>query len=242
MPQDATPYVKQFRKTWKKFTRLDVTEDSLANDRRSLRRWRLLPYIAFLIPIDDPAIVDQLTEWQTAFRPWLAYDAQPAERLHITLHHVGMLRRSPWMLFPNTWKRDTLFALADRARDAIESCAPFDIGIGPLNAFPNALIAEIHDPHRCLRLLRARIRRALPLRARPPAQWNYLPHVTLGFWGQQDAPPLAGRLRLFRDVEPQAVRVDRVKFTVYSRDMLSPKRDILISAEEDVIARFSLQD
>jgi len=240
VPQDARPYAKQYERTWKKFTRLALTQDSLA-DGRFLRRWLRLPYIAFLIPIDDPAVVDQLTEWQAAFQPWLAYDAQPAERLHITLHYVGLLRRSPWMLLPHTWQRSALSGLADRAREPIELCAAFEIGFGPLNAFPNALIAEVQDTNRCLQRLRARVRRALPLRARPPSPWNYLPHVTLGYWGKQDAAPLIERLRPFRAVEPQTMRVDRVKLTVYTRDMIAPQRDILTTTEEDVIAQFSLQ-
>lgn len=241
MPQDAMPYAKQYAKIWQKFVQIASTEDSLAKERRFWRRWLLLPHIAFLIPIDDPAAVEQLSEWQRAFEPWLKYDPQPAERLHITLHQVGTLRPSPWMLLPNTWQRDALFKLVARVEDAIQTLAPFEIGIGPLNAFPNALIAEIQDIHRCLQTLRARVRRALPLRARPPSQWIYAPHITLGYWGEQDAAPLIDRLRSFRMVEPQTTRVDRVKLTVYTRNTIPNKRDLLATAQEDVIAWFSLQ-
>lgn len=162
-----------FERTWEQFTQLNVTQDSLALEQHGVRRWLMLPYLALLIPIDDPAVQAQLIAWQRAFTPWMDYDPQPADRLHVTLHYVGGLRYRSWVLLPHSWKRAALPRLADQMRAALQGFEPFTIVIGPLNAFASVLFAEVHDPDNCLRLLRATLRRALPLRARPPRMWPY---------------------------------------------------------------------
>lgn len=234
--------MEPYQKKWEQFTRLDYTTDSLKNERRRLRRWRLLPYIAFIIPIDDPAVVAQLTAWQTALSPWLAYEPQPAERLHLTLNHIGGLRRSLWRTLPYTWHRQALPRLADRVDSTIRAFGAFDILIGPLNAFPNVLFAEVQDHNDCLRRLRATVRRALPLSARPPSPWAYLPHVTLGHWGHQPAAPVVKVLETYRSVVPIPLRVTRVKFTVYTHNTVPLNKDLLAAAREEIIAEFLLKD
>jgi 2'-5' RNA ligase len=226
---------------WEQFTHLDHTKDSLALDHRGLRRWLLMPYIAFIVPIEDPAVVGQVVEWQDALRPWLAYDPQPVDRLHITLHHVGGLRQRLWLLLPHTWRRAALAAIGERVRAALESLSSFEVRIGPLNALANVLIAEVQDDQECLRLLRVKLRRALPLRARPPSLWPYLPHITLGYWGEQPAAPIAETLQPFRKVAPVRLRITRVRLTVYTLGTPAPRRDMLHRAQEEIIAEFTLQ-
>ena len=51
-------------------------------------------------------------------------------------------------------------------------------------------------------VLRIKLRRALPLRARPASPWPYLPHITLGYWGEQPVAPVIAALRPWRDVTP----------------------------------------
>ncbi|MBN1200490.1 MAG: 2'-5' RNA ligase family protein [Anaerolineae bacterium] len=230
-----------YRTRWEQFTRLAHTEDSLARERQGLRRRLLMPYIAFLIPVEDPAVSAQLAGWQRVFQHWMEYDPQPANRLHITLHYVGMLRSNPWVLLPMTWRRTVLSQLVDRVRVVVESFPQFEVQIGPLNSFPNVLFAEVQDPQRCLRLLRSSLRRALPLRARPPTLWSYLPHVTLGYWGEQPAAPLIEAMRSYRDADPVPLRVQSTKLTVYTRHDVPLDRALLETAEEDVIARFDLK-
>ena len=215
---------KQYETNLEEVHPLALTQDSLG-DGRFLQRCLRLPYIAFLVPIDDPAVVDQLTEWQAAFQPWLAYDAQPAERLHITLHYVGLLRRSPWMLLPHTWQRSALSGLADRARESIELCAAFEIGFGPLNAFPNALITEVQDTNgvcsACERASGARCRCAPPPRSGTtcPSHPGVLGKAGCGVTDRRC--PYSRR-------RTQTMRVDRVKLTSilgifpHSSDILPP--------------------
>jgi len=231
-----------FAAQWAQFTRLKFTEDSLANDRRMMRRWQLMPYLAFVIPVDDPEVRAQLASWQNAFADTLPYAPQPIDRAHVTLHYVGRLRTSAWLLLlPNTFPRASLEGMAARARRALAQCSPFTLGIGPPNAFPNVLFAEVHDTdNECLRATRLRVRRALPLRARPSSPWNYLPHITLAYWGKQPVPPLVERLRPLREIEPLPLRVTRIRFTIYWRDLLPTAPDVLARAREEVIAEYTL--
>lgn len=236
MPPGSTYETK-----WEQFTHLHQTQDSLRRERRGMRRWLLLPYIAFIVPIDDPVVQAQLIEWQNVFRSYFSYDPPPPDRLHITLHYVGLLRRTPWLSWlPNAWRSAALPMLAARVQPMFESCVQFDVGIGPLNAFSNVLFAEIQDDRQCLRRLRLRLKRALPLRARPPTHWSYLPHVTLGYWGQQAAPPITDALRRYRSSIPLTFRVTCVKFTVYTRDV-ALRQDVLAAAQEEIIAEFRLR-
>jgi 2'-5' RNA ligase len=225
---------------WEQFTRLGHTQDSLAAERRGLRRWLLMPVVAFVIPVDDTAVIVQLTRWQNALRPWLPYDPQPAERLHITLHYAGGMRQRLWRWIPYSWNRAALPALAERVRPILTDVSCFEIRVGPLNTFPNALIAEVQDDRECLRALRTRLRRALPLRARPPMPWPFLPHVTLGYWGKQPTAPLVNMIRPFREAEPVKLDIKRVLLTVYTRDATPPHSDVLRTAQEEVVAEFTL--
>lgn len=230
-----------FAAQWAQFRHLKVTEDSLARERRGFRRWLLMPYIAFVIPLDDPDVRARVAAWQNAFADVMPYLPQPIDRAHVTLHYVGRLRTNPWLLLPHTWPRDALDGMAARARQALAQCSPFTIQIGPLNAFRNVLFAEVHDSEdECLRATRLNVRRALPVRARPPSQWDYLPHITLGYWGEQPVPPLVARLRPLREAEPLPLRVARIRFTIYWRDLLPAAPDVLVRAREEVIAEYPL--
>jgi 2'-5' RNA ligase len=231
--------VQPYAARWAQFTRLETTKDSLAADRRGLRRWLSRPYITFIVPIEDPAVIGQIARWQDALRPWLPYEPQPAKGLHITLHYVGGLQHRVWL--PHTWRRVAVVELGKRVRNTLERQEPFIVQIGPLNAFPNVLIAEVQDEQECLRALRARLRRALPLRARPGAPWPYLPHVTLGYWGEQPAAPVIEALRPWREVTPVTVHVGRVRLTIYALEDGPPHPDVLLTAEEEIVMEFTLK-
>ena len=226
--------------TWERFSRLSQTQDSLADERRGWRRWLLTPVVAFVIPIDDPAVCAQLESWQRALAPWLAYAPQPAERLHITLHIAGRLSPLPWLPLPHFWRRSELGRLAERARPVFERFDPFEVGIGPPNAFPNALFAEVQDEAGCLRALRAELRRALPLRARPSLHWPFVPHVTLGFWGRQPVAPLVEALLPYRTAAPLPLRVTAVHLTLYHQDNALLRPDVLRTAREEILAEYRL--
>jgi len=231
-----------FAAAWDDFVRLSQTDDSLERARRWPRRWFLMPYGSFIIPIQDGDILARLTEWQAIFQPWMSYDPLPAEALHITLYDLGRLtHRRPWRWLPHTWQREALLPLADQVRGILEDRSPFVVEIGGLNAFSNVLLAEIQDCDSCLRATRVKLRRALPLKARIPSPGPYLPHVTLGYWGQRPTAPLIGALRAYRQVEPLRLKVDTVKFTIYTPPVGPPERDLLRASHEEVLTRFQFK-
>jgi 2'-5' RNA ligase len=232
-----------FAANWEHFTRLRYTSDSIASERRGWRRWLLMPYVGFIIPVEDMAVTAQLVEWQAALQAWFQYDPQPAQRFHITLHYVGGFANALWRIFlPYRWQRKSLDQLAQRIRPTLEAIEQFEVGIGPLNAFDNALFAEAQDSDdECLRHLKLSLRRALPLRARPPTSWRFLPHVTLGFWGSQPVAPLVEALRPYREVEPLPLVVQTVLLTIYTRDSRPHRRSILRTANQEVVAEFHLK-
>jgi len=226
---------------WERFTHLRWTQDSLADERRGWRRWLLTPIIAFVIPIDEPTVRAELESWQRALAPWLAYAPQPAERLHVTLHIAGRVSPVSWLPLPSFLRRSELGRLAERARPVFERFDPFEVGIGPPNAFPNALFAEVQDEADCLRALRTGLRRALPLRARPPLRWPFVPHVTLGFWGRQPVAPLVEALTPYRYAAPLPLRVTAVRLTLYHQDNALLRPDVLRTAREEIVAEFRLE-
>ena len=227
-----------FRRIWERFVRLKTTRDELADGRSAAQR----PYLTFLIPLDDEAARARCVAWQEALRPHLRYTPQPPERLHISLHYMGYLREQAWRWSLRTWQRSALPVLAERARPVLSAFAPFDVLIGPLNAFAGALIAEVHDPQGELHRMYAALKRALPWRARLGySPYPYVPHVTLGYWGEQPAAPLVRALRRYREAEPVRFRVRRVRFTLYTRGMAVVPSDVLVEAQEEVLAEYVLQ-
>ncbi len=226
---------------WQRFCRLRWTQDSLAEERRGWRRWLLSPLVAFIIPIHDEAVLTQLQSWQSALSPWLAYAPQPADRLHITLHMVGRLSPLPWLPLPHLWRRRDLDRLVAAVESLVQGMNAFAVSIGPLNAFPNALFAEVQDETGCLRALRTGLRRALPRRARPPLRWPFVPHVTLGYWGRQPAGPLIAALRPFRTAPSVPLRVESVRLTIYAMNDGPSRVDLLRTAREEIIAEFALK-
>ncbi len=230
-----------FAAAWDEFVHLSHTEDSLARTRRGFRRWFLRPYISFIIPIEDETALARLAAWQARFQPWLNYDPPPVETLHITLYELGRLTRRPWLWLPHTWQREALFHLAEQVRATLEDRSPFVVEIGGLNAFSNVLFAEVQDCNSCLRATRVRLRRALPLKARIPSPRPYLPHITLGYWGQQPTAPLIHALREYRQFEPLRLKISTVKFTIYSPPVGAPERDVLRTSHEEVLTEFQFK-
>jgi len=232
-----------FQAVFDRFSGLSETVDILADERSGARRWRwLMPDIAFIIPIDDEAVITQCQTWQRALGHYLDYDPQPAHRLHITLHYLGDLRRYFWQWRLTTWRRAALDGFVPHIRAALTAVPPFEVTIGPLNAFSSVLFAEVHDAGQ-LTALRARLLSALPRRAAllHPSQ-HYLPHITLGYWGKRAIAPLAVALEPYRQVDPLHLRIERVKFTTYARVLEPLRRDVLSTATEDIIAEYHLSE
>ena len=163
--------------------------------------------IAFIIPVDDQAIIDLAHDVQDALAGLDGIEPQPDELLHITLRLVGfqvIAKRNADEVLPRE-----VDAIAAAVAAALRGVAPFDARVGPPGAFPDALVLEVHDDG-ALASLRSRVEGAASLPGDPSP---YLPHITIGaFRDASAAEALRARLgELRRAASPLPMRVRRVE-------------------------------
>src|SRR5258708_8908257 len=143
----------QFDALWQRFERLVYTTDTLRSLPARIRRWLMPVNVSFIIPIEDQAVCDYLGRAQEALKPHMAYAPQPADKLHITLFQLGFLRSIPFQV-RGGWSRTQLDQIANLVGQYMSLVKPFELQIGPVNAFPNVPLFQLH--HLCnLRLLHA---------------------------------------------------------------------------------------
>ncbi len=112
------------------------------------------------------------------------------------------------------WSRTQLDQIADLVGQYMSLVKPFEVQIGPVNAFPNVAIVEVHDLGK-LRLLNGVISQAVPPLQLPLPRFPMVPHVTLGFFGRRPAAPIRNTIRPMRNWPPIPFLVDHVDLTLY---------------------------
>jgi 2'-5' RNA ligase len=223
----------QFDNLWRRFERLNSTTDTMSSWRNQWQRLLTPVNVSFIIPVEDSVVCDYLGRAQQALRPYMGYDPQPSDKLHITLYQVGFLKqgRRP---FSGRWSRPQLDRIASLAREYLQLLRPFDVTIGPINAFSNVAIAEVRDGGR-LRFLRDVLTQALPRRIVAPT-YPLIPHITLGYFGKQPAAPIRNVLRPMHTWGPLSFTVDRVYLTLYYRKPGPyPRKLALQNSVEDIL-------
>lgn len=228
----------QFDAIWQRFSRLTHTIDTLTT--RSARWRRLLTPVAvsMIVPIQDEAVSAYLSEAQRKLSLYMGYVPQPVEKLHITLALLGYVRAV--LPLPGTWRKAELQTLADNARVRFARLPAFTVRIGPINAFPNVAIAEVHDDGQ-MRLLEQVARDLIPVRRRVVSPYPLIPHITLGYFGRRPTRPLIQALTPLRDLPALPFQVDQVALTLYYRGF-GPYRTkfILRHSIEQVIGQMPL--
>jgi len=204
---------RQFEAVWQRFERLSYTTDTLRSLPARIRRWLMPVNVSFIIPIEDQTVCDYLGRAQEALKPHMAYAPQPADKLHITLFQLGFLRSIPFQV-RGGWSRTQLDQIADLVGQYMSLVKPFKVQVGPVNAFPNVAIVEVHDLGK-LRLLNGVASQAVPPLQLPLPRFPMVPHVTLGFFGRRSAAPIRNTLRPLRNWRPIPFLVDRVELTLY---------------------------
>jgi len=228
----------QFDTVWQRFTRLSHTTDSLGAWSMRWRRWLTPVSVSFIVPVTDPEISGYLIDAQQPLAPYMTYTPQPAEKLHITIHLLGYLRAG--LPLPGTWTRSELQVLSNKAQALLAKFPPFEVRVGPINAFPNVAIAEVHDDGQ-LRFLETAIHELIPGARRTTRSYPLIPHVTLGYFGQRPAAPIIDALRPLRGLPALPLVVDRVALTLYYRSSGSyPSKYLLRHSVEEVITTLPL--
>jgi 2'-5' RNA ligase len=203
-----------------------------------LKRWLTPVNVSFIVPISDPKVCGYLCDAQAALKPHLTYDPQPADKIHITLFQLGYLKQTPLPL-PHLWTKSQLMQIATIAQNYLSVLPPFDVEVGPINAFPNVAIAEVRDQGR-LRLLRDVIARAIPPMLLP-LNYPLIPHITLGYFGKQPTAPICETIAPMRSCPPVPLKIDHVEMTLYYRkpELYKPS-EALIHSEERVLASMQI--
>ncbi len=203
-----------------------------------VRRWLTPINVSFIVPITDPAVCDYLSNLQKTLAPYMDYAPQPSEKLHVTLYQIGYLRAG--LPLSNTWTRAELDELSDKARELFKNLPPFTVKVGPVNAFPNVAIAEVHDDGQ-LRLLERAAASVIPDDRRVVPTYPLIPHITLGYFGNRPVTPIVKVLRPFRTQPPITLTIDRAAMTLYYRGLGSYRtKHVLRHSVEDIIANLPL--
>lgn len=224
----------QFDTIWQRFTRLSHTTDTLSTWSMRWRRWLTPANISFIVPITDPVVSSYLIEAQRRLVPYMTYTPQPPGKLHITVRLLGYLRAG--LPLPETWRRSELQALANHAQTLFAKLPVFDVRVGPINAFPNVAIAEVHDEGQ-LRLLETAVNELIPHIHRTPQPYPLIPHITLGYFGRRPTGPIIDALRPLRNLPALPLIVDSVALTLYYRSSGSyPSKYLLHQSVEEVVA------
>jgi 2'-5' RNA ligase len=218
MPADPTlpgrSLEAQFDALWQRFNGLSRTVDTLAT--RSARWRRLLTpvNVSLIVPIQDEAVCTYLTDAQRKLGPYMAYVPQPVEKLHVTLALLGFLQAG--LPLPGTWTQNDLRELALNLQTFFAKLPSFTVKIGPINAFPNVAIAEVHDNGQ-LRLLEKAALEMVPKSRRSTAPYPLIPHITLGYFGSRPTRPVIQVLTPLRATTPLNFTIDQAALTLYYR-------------------------
>jgi 2'-5' RNA ligase len=205
----------QFDAMWQRFQRLSHTRDTMMTLSNRLRRWLTPINVSFVIGIEDRAVCSYLMDAQEALIKHMDYAPQPEDKLHVTVYQVGYLRTG--LALPGTWTQAQLHEIAALARQNLAYIDPFDVWVGPFNAFPNVAIAEVRDEGN-IRLVRAAVSQAVPRLARPLPTYPLIPHITLGYFGRKPATPIQNVLRALRSRPPIKLHIEAVELTIYYRN------------------------
>lgn len=170
-------------------------------------------FLTFEISLAEHPVADDIEDLQSELGDIAEVQPSPPELLHISVRGVG------WQVIektrPDEVLRQEVGAISERAARILRSHAPFDVVIGPLNVFPDALILEVHEETR-LRELRTALEDAAGADAFGLAGDTFLPHVTIGwFRTPASSPAMRQMLTLLREREPLRATIHRIDLARY---------------------------
>ncbi len=201
----ATP-VDGFETTWSEFRSASIVQPTVPGDDRSWRRGRDR-YFAWVVPVDDAAVLNRFEEGRAALAPWLL--SPWLRRPHVTVFVAGFARRRA--ILDDDVSFGQLKAQSDVIRHAVRASRRVLVA-GALNSFRSAPFIEIHCPDSWL----ASTRRALGQVAREQRFCAYQPHVTVGVYNAAYATRTLSQVlfphRIAAPLEFDAGSVDLVSY------------------------------
>ncbi len=155
-------------------------------------------YFAFLIAVSDETVREYTSKMIAQVADIAGVDPYPERYWHVTIKGVGFLAEEP------SGEDEVSLAdverLAETVRPALESCAPFEVTVGPVNAFAEVVFLEAHDGG-ATRCLNAALLESAPELARYAVDGEmFLPHVSIArFSSNEGLPELKERLAGLRE-------------------------------------------
>jgi RNA 2',3'-cyclic 3'-phosphodiesterase len=181
-----------YRRVWEAFTRASSTADG----RHDTPRWRGSsgPYAACIVRVPAEALQPQLAGVRDCLQGLAEVRLHPDHFLHIMLQELGFV-------VPHPSRQDEISAgrleeFAQSAVDPVSSTPPFQIEIGPVNAFEDAVFLETGGGARLTRL-HSRLFELAAIPSEP--DYPFLPHCTIAhFTGVSSTAGAAEAMSLFR--------------------------------------------
>ncbi len=155
-------------------------------------------FFAFLIAVSDEAVREYASRMIEQVADVPGVDPYPERYWHVTIKGIGFLAEEPSgedEVSPAEIER-----LAEAVRPALESRAPFEVTVGPVNAFAEVVLLEAHDGG-ATRCLNSALMEATPELPRYAVDGEtYLPHVSIArFSSNEGLPELKERLAGLRE-------------------------------------------
>ncbi|MEX1196167.1 MAG: 2'-5' RNA ligase family protein [Dehalococcoidia bacterium] len=190
-----------FTGAWERFQRLDEVRLLEETQEWEWTRGRT-DYLAFLITAGDRATRDYISRTIERIEGIPGIDPYPEHYWHITIKGVGFLMESP--AEPDEVSAAGADGLAEAARPVIEEVAPFDVRAGPVSAFPEVVILEVHDGGQ-VRALNTSLLERVPGLMRSPIDGRvFLPHISIARFSSNDGlRQLKEALASLREAEPE---------------------------------------
>jgi 2'-5' RNA ligase len=141
-------------------------------------------YLAFLVPVDDPAAVEYLRAAVQGMARIPGVEPYPESYWHITVKGIGFEAETPGR--PDDVSRRDFDHIALAARRVFEAQPRFEVTLGPANGFPEVVFAEVRGSVP-VRELNTRLLEALPDLIRYPFDGAvFLPHVSVARFTSDD--------------------------------------------------------
>jgi len=196
-----------FEDAWRRFQEATTVHVGLGIEGESQGRALFLAFVVRVVGREVRAAIASFVE---GLRDVPCLDLYPGDFWHTTVKMVGfqvVKRTRPDEVLPG--EVGPMLLAAERALAGQE---PFQVEIGPVNAFSDAVFLEVHDGGR-LKALHQRLIEALGTCPRFPHDGDsYLPHVTLARYASQDGlGKLKGRLSTVRSQRLGTLPVQRVE-------------------------------
>lgn len=208
-----------YRRVWEAFTRAPSTADG----RHDTPRWRGSsgPYAACIVRVPAGVLQPHLDTLRGQLQDLTEVRLHPDHFLHIMLQELGFVVEHPSR--GDEISEDRLEEFAQSAVDPVTGTPPFQISLGPANAFEDAVFLETGGGSRLSRL-HSRLFELAAVQREP--DYLYLPHCTVAhFTGPASAANAVAAIAPFRSGSLGSLQVTEVEIVTMNADEPYPELD-----------------